>query len=167
MIDNKFKGNRNSFISLPRYLLKGSKATCLYNINDRSAIPKNMSITRFREVVSSGGYIDVTLSDLIVKVFSTMYKSSKFILEEEPLLSTYTCRFSRANLSFNYHTLEVAHYAYIKEVNKITKEAFKEHRSPLELPCSYYVQGPFKLVNPKLYRFSSFKTRHDQIKHVF
>jgi hypothetical protein len=167
IIDNEFEGNGNSFTSLPRYLSEGSEATRLHNINDGSAIPKNMSITRFREAVSSGGYTDVALSDLMVEVFSAAHKSGKFIPREEPLLGTYTCRFSGADLSFNYHALEAAHCAHAKEVNRTVKEAFEEHLSSLELPCSYYVQGPLKLVNPKLCGFSSFKTRRDQIKHVF
>jgi hypothetical protein len=126
-----------------------------------------MSITRFREAVSSGGYTDAVLSDLMVKVFSAAHKSGKFIPGEEPLLGTYTCRFCGADLSSNSHAPEAAHCAHAKEVNKTAKEAFEEHLLPLELPCSYYAQGPLKLVNPKLCGFSSFKTRRDQIKHVF
>jgi hypothetical protein len=166
-MDNDFEKNGNSFTGLPRYLLEGSEAIRLHNINDGSAIPKNMSITRFREAVSSGGYTDAALSDLMAEVFSATHKSGKFILGEEPLLGTYTCRFSGADLSSNYHAPEAAHCAHAKEVNKIAKETFEEHLLPLELLCSYYAQGPLKLVNPKLCRFSSFKTRRNQIKHVF
>jgi hypothetical protein len=111
--------------------------------------------------VSSGGYTDTVLSNLIVEVFSTTYKSSKFIPGEEPLLSTNIYCFSWADLPSNYYTLKAAHYTYAKQVNKTAKEAFKEYLLPLELVYLYYIQGPLKPVNPTLYRFSSFKTRCD------
>jgi hypothetical protein len=167
MIDNEFEANRESLTGSSRHLLEGSEAIRLHNINDGSAIQKNMSIARFRMAVSSGGYTDAALSDLMVEVFSAAHKSGKFIPGEEPLLGTYTCRFSGADLSSNYHAPEAAHSAHAKEVNQIAKEAFESHLLPLESPCSYYAQGPLKLVNPKLCGYSSFKTRRDQIKHVF
>jgi hypothetical protein len=111
--------------------------------------------------VSLRDYINIALSDLIVKVFFTTYKSRKFIPREEPLLSTYMCRFSGANLLSNYYILKATYYTYIKEVNKTTKDAFEEHLLLLELLYSYYIQGPLKLVNPKLCGFSSFKTHYN------
>lgn len=167
MADNDFETNGNSSIGLPHYLLEGSEAIRLHNINDGSAIPKDMSLTRFREAVSLGGYTDAALSNLMVEVFSAAHKSGKFIPGEEPLLGSYTCRFSGADLSSNYHAPEAAHCAHARGVNKAAKEVFEEHLSPLELPCSYYAQGPLKLANPKLCGFSSFKTRRDQTRHVF
>lgn len=166
-IDNEFEANRGSLTSSSHHLSEGSEAIRLHNINDGSAIPKNMSIARFRMAVSSGGYTDAALSDLMVEVFSAAHKSGKFIPGEEPLLGTYTCRFSGADLSSNYHAPEAAHAAHAKKVNKIAKEAFESHLLPIESPCSYYAQGPLKLVSPKLCGYSSFKTRRDQIKHVF
>jgi hypothetical protein len=167
MIDNEFEANRGSLTGSSRHFLEGSEAIRLHNINDGSTRPKNMSIARFRMAVSSGGYTDAALSDLMVEVFSAVHKSGKFIPGEEPLLGTYMCRFSRADLSSNYHAPEAAHSAHAREVNKIAKDAFESHLLPLELPCSYHAQGPLKLVNPKLCGYSSFKTRRDQIKHVF
>jgi hypothetical protein len=167
MIDNEFETNKSSHTGLSCHLSEGSETICLYNINDRSAIPKNMSIAQLRMAVSLGGYTDAALSDLMVKVFSAMHKSGKFIPGEEPLLSTYMCRFSETDLLSNYHAPEAAHAAHTKEVNKITKEAFESHLLPLESPCLYYAQGPLKLVSPKLCGYSSFKTHRDQIKHVF
>lgn len=121
-----------------------------------------MSITRFREAISSRGYTNAALSNLMVKVFFAAHKFNKFIPGKEPLLGTYTCRFSGVDLSSNYYAPKAAHCAYAKEVNKAAKEAFEEHLSPFELLCSYYAQGLLKLVNPKLCGFSSFKTRRNQ-----
>jgi hypothetical protein len=139
IIDNEFEANRGSLTSSSHYLSEGSEAIRFYNINNGSAIPKNMSIARFRMAVSSGDYIDIVLLDLIVEVFSAIYKSSKFIPGEEPLLSTYTCRFSGADLSSNYYIPEAVYTAHTKEVNKIAKEAFESYLLPLELLYSYYV----------------------------
>jgi len=165
-IVNEFEEKRESLAGSSRHLSEGSKAIRLHNINDGSTIPKNMSIARFRMAVSSGGYTDVALSDLMVEVFSAVHKSGKFIPREEPLLGTYTCRFSGADLSSNYYAAEAAHSAYTKEVNQKTKESFESHLLPLESLCSYYTQGPLKCANPKLCGYSSFKTRSDQIRHV-
>jgi len=167
MIDNEFEANGDSLTSSSGHLSEGSEAIRLHNVNDGNSIPKNMSIARFRMAVSSGGYTDAALSDLIVEVFSAAHKSGKFIPGEEPLLGTYMCRFSGTDLSSNYHAPEAAHSAHAKEVNKIAKEAFESYLLPLESPCSYHAQGPLKLVNPKLCGHSSFKTRRNQIKHVF
>lgn len=117
--------------------------------------------------VSSKGYTNAALSDLMVKVFSAAHKSGKFIPGKEPLLGTYICCFSRANLSSNYHAPEAAYSAHAKEVNKIAKNAFESHLLPFKLLCLYYAQGPLKLVNPKLCKYLLFKMRRDQIKHFF
>jgi hypothetical protein len=167
MIDNEFEASEGPLIGSSRHLSEGSEAIRLHNINDGSAIPKAMSIARFRMAVSSGGYTDAVLSDLMVEVFSAVHKSGKFIPGEEPLLSTYMCCFSGADLSSNRHAPEAAHAAHAKEVNKVAKEAFEGHLLPLDVPCSYYAQGPLKTTSPKLCGYSSCKTRHDQIRHVF
>jgi hypothetical protein len=166
MTDTDFEENGNPSMILPHCLSCGSEAVRHHNINDGLAIPKKMTITRFRDAVSSGVYTDAALSDLMVEVFSAAHKSGKFIPGEEPLPGTYTCRFSGVDLSSNYHAPEAAHSAHSRKVQKAAKEAFEEHFLPLELPCSYYAQGPLKLVNSKVCWFAS-KTRGDQIKHVF
>lgn len=167
MADNDFEPNSKSSIGLSHDLSRGSESIRSHKINDGSAIPKNMSITRFREAVSLGGYTDAALSDLMVEVFSAAHKSGKFITGEEPLLGTYTCRFTGADLSTDQHASEAAHSAHAKVLNQAAKDAFERHLLPLDLPCSYYAQGPLKLTNPKLCGSDSFKTRRDQIRHVF
>jgi len=167
MADNDFEPNGQSSIGLSHDLSEGSESIRSHKINDGSAIPKNMSITWFREAVSLGGYSDAALSNLMVEIFSAAHKSGKFIPGEEPLSGTYTCRFSGADLSTDQHASEAAHSAHAKVLNQAAKEAFEQHLLPLDLPCSYYAQGPLKLTNPKLCGFNSFKTRRDQIRHVF
>lgn len=167
MADNDFELSGQSSISLSHDLSKGSESVRSHKINDGSAIPKNMSITRFREAVNAGGYTDAALSSLMVEVFSAAHRSGRFIPGEEPLLGTYTCRFSGVDLSTNQHAPEAAHSAHAKVLNQVAKKAFEQHLLPLDLPCSYYAQGPLKLTNPKLCGFDSFKTRRNQIQHVF
>lgn len=69
--------------------------------------------------------LNTALPDLMVKVFYAAQKSGKFIPGEEPLLGTYMCRFSGADLSSNYHVPGAAHSAYVKEIN--TRQAFESH----------------------------------------
>ena len=167
MTDNDFEKNSNPCISLRRCLSEGSEAIRRHNINDGFAIPKNMSITRFRDAVSSGGYTDTALSDLMVEVFSAAHKSGKFITGEEPMPGTYACRFSGVDLSSNNHAPEAAHSSHSEMVQKAARDAFEENLLPLDSPCSYYAQGPLKLANPKLCGFTSFMNRSHQIQHFF
>lgn len=167
MADDDFELNGQSSIDLSHDLSDGSESVRRHKINDGSAIPKNMSITRFREAVNVGGYTDAALANLMVEVFSAAHKSGRFIPGEEPRLGTYTCRFSGVDLSTNQHAPEAAHSAHAKALNQVAREAFERHLLPLDVPCSYYAQGPLKLTNPKLCGFDSFTTRRDQIRHVF
>jgi hypothetical protein len=161
IINNEFKTSKDFYTSSSYYLLEKSKTIRLYNINNKSIILKNISITRLRITISSGDYINIILLDLIVKIFFIMYKSNKFIFKEESLFDIYIYHFSKADLSSNYYIPKAIYTAYIKEVNKIMKKAFKNYLLLLELLYSYYTQGLFKLISPKLYRYSSFKTYRD------
>jgi hypothetical protein len=125
IIENKFEANKDSLTSSSNHLSKGSKAIRLYNINNKSSILKNIFITRFRIIVSSGGYTNIVLSDLIVEVFSTMYKSSKFIPRKEPLLSTYICRFSSADLLLNIMYLKLLIVPTLKKLIRLRRRLSK------------------------------------------
>ncbi|CZS92504.1 uncharacterized protein RAG0_03112 [Rhynchosporium agropyri] len=138
-----------------------------HGINDGKATPKNMSISRFRDAASSGGYTDAALSDLIVEIFSALHRSGNFIPGDEPLLGTYTCRFSGIDLSTRSHAAEVAHSAQAKLLKQAAMDAFEQHFQPIDSPGSFYTQGPLQKTNPKLCGFNSFKTCRDQTRHVF
>jgi hypothetical protein len=70
---NDFERNSNPSIRLPHYLSEGSEVIRRHNINRGFAIPKKMTITRFREAASLGGYTDAVLSNLMVEVFSAVH----------------------------------------------------------------------------------------------
>jgi len=151
---------------LPPHLSEGSETIRLHKINDGSALPKNMTITRVREAMSSGCLTDAALSHLMVEAFSATHRSGKYIPGEEPLLGTSTCRFSGVDLSSDWHSPETAHAAHSREVQNAAKEAFEEHLLPLDMPCKYHSQGPTKKKNPRLCGFARFKTRYEQVCHV-
>jgi hypothetical protein len=166
-VDNDFEPTSKSHISLSHDLLEEAEPTRIHGINDGSATPKNMSVSRFRDAVSSGGFTDAALSDLMVEIFSAACRSGNFIPGEEPLLGTYTCRFSGVDLSTRSHAAESAHAAHAKLLIQAAKDAFEQHLQALDLPCAYHTQGPLQKTNPKLCGFNLFKTRRDQMLHVF
>jgi hypothetical protein len=151
----------------PLQLCEGSDTIRLHKIGDGSARPKNMTIARVREAMSSGGLTDAALSDIMVEVFSATHRSGKYIPGEEPVLGTSVCRFSGVDLSLDWHSPEAAHSAHATVVRNAAKEAFEKHLLPLDVPCAYYSQGPTKKKNPTLCQYSDFKTRQQQIAHVF
>ena len=140
--------------------------TRLHKINNGSARPKNMSITRVREAMSSGGLTDADLSQIMVEVFSATHRAGKYLLGEEPLLGTSSCRFSGVDLSSDTHAPDTAHRAHFTMRQKAAAELFVKHLAPLDTPCSYYSQGPTQKKNPRLCGFRS-RTRMQQIKHAF
>lgn len=143
-----------------------SETIRLHKINDGSAVPKDMSIARVREAMSSGGLTDAALSKIMVEIFSATHKSGKYIPGEEPLLGTSTCRFSGAELSLAHHAAEAAHSAHAAFLTTAAKKSFEEHLLPLDTPCAFYSQGPTKKKNPRLCEFNRFTNRLQQIHHV-
>jgi hypothetical protein len=150
----------------PALLPEESCKTRLHNINDGGARPKNMSITRVREAMSSGSLTDADLSQIMVEVFSATHRPGKYLQGEEPLLGTSICRFSGIDLSSDTHAPDTAHRAHFTMRQKAAAESFNEHLVPLDTPCSYYSQGPTQKKNPTLCGLRS-KTRVQQIKHAF
>ncbi|KAF4636083.1 hypothetical protein G7Y89_g2010 [Cudoniella acicularis] len=157
----------NHSAGLPLQLAEGSDMIRLHKINDGSARPKNMTIARVREAMSSGGLTDAALSDIMVEVFSATHRSGKYIPGEEPVLGTSICRFSGVDLSLDWHAPETAHSAHATVLRHAANEAFEKHLLPLDVPCTYYSQGPTKRKNPKLCQYNKFKTRRQQINHVW
>jgi hypothetical protein len=150
----------------PAQLPEESCKTRLHNINKGGGRPKNMSVTRVREAMSSGGLTDADLSQIMVEVFSAIHRPGKYLMGEEPLLGTSTCRFSGVDLSSDTHAPDTAHRAHFKMRQKAAAELFVKHLAPLDTPCSYYSQGPTQKKNPRLCGFRS-RTRVQQIKHAF
>ncbi|KAH8747116.1 hypothetical protein F5882DRAFT_312058, partial [Hyaloscypha sp. PMI_1271] len=138
----------------------------LHGINDGSARPKNMTITRVRDVMSSGGLPDATLSQIMVEVFSATHNPGKYIPGEEPLLGTSICRFSGLDLSSDTHSPETVHRAHLKVLQRSPNDLFNSHLLPLDTPCTYYSQGPTKKKSPKLCGYYTINTRYQQIQHV-
>jgi hypothetical protein len=157
--DNIVKIYLNYLASFPFQLLKAPDTIRLHNINNGSARPKNITITRVREAMSSGGLTNTALSDIIVEVFFITYKTRKYILGEESLLGTSICRFSGIDLLSDYHLPETTHFAHIVVIQCAIKESFEKHLLPLNVPYIYYSQGLTKKQNPKLYGWARSKTR--------
>ncbi|TVY14354.1 hypothetical protein LARI1_G007977 [Lachnellula arida] len=134
----------------PALLPEESCKTRLHNINDGGARPKNMSITRVREAMSSGGLTDAALSQIMVEVFSATHRPGKYLQGEEPLLGTSICRFSGIDLSSDTHAPDTAHRAHFTMRQKAAAESFNKHLVPLDTSCSYYSQGPTQKKNPTL-----------------
>jgi hypothetical protein len=167
MTDDIMEMHLDSAASFPLQLPGEPEAIRLHKINDGSARPKNMTITRVREAMSSGGLTDAILSNIMVEVFSATHRTGKYIPGEEPVLGTTICRFSGVDLSSDWHSPETAHAAHAAVLQNAAKEAFEKHLLPLGTPCTYHSQGPTKKKNPKLCGFNDFKTRRQQISHVF
>jgi hypothetical protein len=157
----------NSRTIVPFHLSEGSDTIRLHRINDGSARPKNMTIARVREAMSSGGLTDVVLSQIMVEVFSATHQPGKYIPGEEPVLGTSICRFSGIDLSSDTHSPETVHRAHFMVLQKAANALFDNHLLPLDTPCTYQSQGPTKKKNPKLCGFNKIKTRAQQIQHVF
>ena len=81
----------------------------LHGINDGRAVPKDMSITRLREAIASGGRTDASLAELMVEVFSAAHRAGRYIPGDEPLLGTSICRFSAVDLSLDNRPPETAY----------------------------------------------------------
>jgi hypothetical protein len=113
MTDDIMEIQPNSPTGFSVQLSQGSEFIRLHKINDRSAAPKNMSITRVRDAMISGGLTDAVLSGIMVEVFSATHRTGKYIPGEEPLLGTSICRFSRVDLSLDYHSPKTAHAAHV------------------------------------------------------
>jgi hypothetical protein len=151
----------------PLQLFEGSDTIRLHKINNGGARPKNMTITRVREAMSSGGLTDAALSDLMVKVFSATHRTGKYIPGEEPLLGTAICCFSGVDLSSQKTPPEVAHTAHATVLQRAAKEAFEKYLLPLEKQCICYRYGPSGKYQPTLCQFARFKTCREQIAHIF
>lgn len=136
--DNIIEIHPNSLTSFPLRSLKGFNTVRLHKINDRSAQPKNMTITRVREAMSSGGLTDAALSDITVKVFSVTHRTGKYIPGEEPLFGTFICRFSGVDLSLDHYSPETAYSAHAAVVRRAAEEAFEKHLLPLDVNCTYH-----------------------------
>jgi hypothetical protein len=126
-----------------------------------------MTIARVQEAMSSGGLTDAALSDIMVEVFSATHRSGKYIPGEETVLGTSICRFSTVDLSLDWHAPEAAHSSHATVLRNAANEAFEKHPLPLDVPCTYYSQGPTKKKNPKLCQYNNCKTRQQIIQHVF
>jgi hypothetical protein len=150
----------------PALLPEESCKTRLHNINNGGARPKNMSITRVQQAMSSGGLTDVDLSQIMVEVFSATHRPGKYLQGEEPLLGTSICRFSGVDLSSDTHAPHTAHRAHFTMRQMAAAESFNKHLAPLDTPCSYYAQGPTQKKNPRLCGLRN-QTRVQQIKHAF
>lgn len=136
--DDIMEMHHNSPTSFPLRSLEGSNIVRLHKINDGSARPKNMTITRVGEAMSSGGPTDADLSDVMVEIFSATHRTGRYIPGEEPLLGTSICHFSGADLSLDSHSPETAHSAHAAVVRRAAEEAFEKHLLPLDVPCTYY-----------------------------
>jgi hypothetical protein len=137
----------------------------LHGINDGRAVPKDMSITRLREAIASGGRTDAALAELMVEVFSAAHRTGRYIPGDEPLLGTSICRFSAVDLSLDNRAPETAHRAHAKALQRAANEAFENHLLPLDRPCPCYSRAG-RRSELKRCEFGPFRTRQAQIAHV-
>jgi hypothetical protein len=130
--------------------LEGSDSIRIHKINGRSARPKNMTITRVQEVMSSGGLTDAALPSIMVEAFSSTHRSEKYI----PGI----CRFSGVDLSKDWKSPENAHSAHAAVLRDAAKNAFAKGSS-LDAPCNFQSNTAFE-ENSNAFRAQWFHERN-------